>query len=121
MLRHSFPHFPLILSIYRHFVLSGRTQLLSWYQSEKNIILINNNSFPQVEFEPTTVGLQSHPCAPARRPQSTTYLEIESTLFLFQQIFILNSMESKLNITLYNGKNLKKCHLFLLNNLSKVK
>ena len=42
-------------------MLSGTPGYLRWYQNEE--ILINNNSFPRVGVEPTTVALQFHPCA----------------------------------------------------------
>ena len=54
-------------------MLSGGTQRQAqltagfWpcFQSKEMKILINNNLFPQVEIEPATVALQSHPCATA--------------------------------------------------------
>ena len=64
VLKHSVPHF--LLNFSKHCVLSGRTQrrafaLLPEWKNEK--ILINNHSFLRVRIEPTTVALQSHPCA----------------------------------------------------------
>ena len=36
---------------------------LPWCQNKEMKVLINNNSFPRVGLEATTVTLQSHPCA----------------------------------------------------------
>ena len=63
VLRHSVPHFPLNFS--RHCV--TKRQAFAWVPGREMKILRNNNSFPRVWIEPTTVALQSQPCAPAPR------------------------------------------------------
>ena len=52
-----------------------RTQrFLPWYQRQEMKILLNNNLFPRVQIEPTTVTLQSHAFTPApQRPRSTSF------------------------------------------------
>ena len=64
---------PLSSEFWRHCELSGRIQsrALPRHQSDKNGNINKKNiSFPWMGIEPTTVGLQSHPCATAaRRPQ----------------------------------------------------
>ena len=48
-------------------MLTPYAALQRWYQSEEMNILINNNSFPRMGIEPTTVALHSHTCGPAQR------------------------------------------------------
>ena len=62
VLKHSIPYFPLNFS--RHCLLSAGTQRRAFalMPERKNETLINNNSFPRLGIEPTTVVLQLHRC-----------------------------------------------------------
>ena len=75
VLRHFVPHFQPNFS--RHCVLNGGTQRRGFScQTEEMKILINNNPFPRVGIESTTVALQSHPCATTTSNYRMTYIHI---------------------------------------------
>ena len=73
VIRYSVPHFPPNFRGIACWMAEFNAGLLLWCQSEEMKILRNNNLFPRVEIEPTTVALQT-PCAPAPRRPRTVYL-----------------------------------------------